>query len=528
MIWARGRGAAGVSTLDRRLLPVFVLSRRAKWPKRPFDGFGGRAVQQNKHHTKVNTVQLDPFKGSDDAFMSPSDRRLRLSTLVRLRWLAVIGQLTAIAVVTGWLGYQLPLAPCLVIISVSAWINVILSIRYPARYRLPVEYATGLLTYDILQLSGLLYLTGGIDNPFSLLLVAPVTVSAATLPLANTILLGLIAIASTLALSVWSMPLPWPQGQVFELPAMYRAGLATALVSGMTFLGLYAWRLTKDGRDMSAALAATELVLAREQKLHALDGLAAAAAHELGTPLSTITLIAKELELQLPGESPMMEDIRLLKTQSLRCRDILRKLTREPTETDPQYTGLLIREMLEEAAAPYRRQGKKIIDVIARPLPHASGDGAREPISERKPGVIYGFGNILENAADFAEARVKALAEWDDSIIVVTLSDDGPGFDPSMIDSLGEPYVTTRPAGTKIASKSLTGVEEAHGLGLGFFIAKTLLERSGARLALENRPEPDHGAMVRITWPRAAFERLDPQDQAREQVQLEAGRTQTA
>jgi two-component system, sensor histidine kinase RegB len=464
-------------------------------------------------------VQFDPFKGSEGPFLASADKRLRLSTLVRLRWMAVLGQLAAIGVVTVGLGYKLPLAACLVMISVSAWINVLLSIKYPARYRLPVSYATALLTYDILQLAGLLYLTGGIDNPFSLLLVAPVTVSAATLPIANTLLLGLVGIAATLGLSVWSLPLPWAEGQVFEHPVMYRVGMVTALVAGMTFLALYAWRLTKEGHDMSAALAATELVLAREQKLHALDGLAAAAAHELGTPLSTITLIAKELELMLPKESPMLEDIQLLKTQSLRCRDILRKLTQEPTETDPQYTGLLIREMLEEAAAPYRRAGKKIIDVHARPMPHASGEGANEPISERKPGVIYGFGNILENAADFAESRVKALAEWDDTMIVVTLSDDGPGFHPQLIDTLGEPYVTSRPAGSKVARKSGAGGVEAHGLGLGFFIAKTLLERSGARLALENRVLPDHGAIVRITWPRASFERIDEPAFKREQVQ---------
>jgi two-component system, sensor histidine kinase RegB len=475
-------------------------------------------VRQEKQKGEVN-VQLDPFQVSDELLLSPSDRRLRLSTLVRLRWMAVIGQLVTIAVVTIVLGYKLPLAPCLVLISISAWVNVLLSIKYPARYRLTVDFATALLVYDVLQLTGLLYLTGGINNPFSLLLVAPVTVSAATLPVANTIILGLTAIVATLGLSIWSMPLPWSEGQVFELPPMYRAGVATALVSGMIFLGLYAWRLTKEGRDMSAALAATELVLSREQKLHALDGLAAAAAHELGTPLSTITLIAKELELQLPADSPMLDDIKTLKTQSLRCRDILRKLTHEPTETDPQYTGLLIREMLEEAASPYRRAGKKVIDVIARPLPHASGDGAKEPISERKPGVIYGIGNILENAADFAESRVWALAEWDDTILVVTLSDDGPGFDPSLIDTLGEPYVTTRPAGSKVTAKTKSGVDEAHGLGLGFFIAKTLLERSGARLALENKVEPNHGAIVRITWARSAFERIDAPAFKREPLQ---------
>jgi two-component system, sensor histidine kinase RegB len=440
---------------------------------------------------------------------SPTDRRLRLHTLVRLRWLAVIGQLAAIGVVSLGLGFKLPLAACLVVVAVSAWINVILSIRYPARFRLPITYAMALLAYDILQLSALLYLTGGIDNPFVFLLVAPVTVSAATLPIGNTIVLGILGILCTIVLAIWSLPLPWETGELLQLPPLYRAGLAVSVMSGMIFLGLYAWRLTKEGRDMSAALSATELVLSREQQLHALDGLAAAAAHELGTPLSTITLVTNELERQIGKDSPILEDIQLLRAQAQRCRDILRKLTKEPAEQDPHYTGLLIQEMLTEAALPYQGEVKKIA-VISRPLPHASGAAVAEPLSERKPGVIYGFGNIMENAVDFAETRVEALAEWDDDVIIVTISDDGPGFKPSMIDALGEPYVTTRPAGSRVIETGKNGalkIEEAHGLGLGFFIAKTLLERSGARLSLENRSAPAHGAIVRITWPRRTFER---------------------
>jgi two-component system, sensor histidine kinase RegB len=440
---------------------------------------------------------------------SPADRRLRLHTLVRLRWLAVLGQFTAIGVVSIGLGFQLPLAACLVVVAVSAWINVILSIRYPARFRLPVNYATWLLAYDILQLTALLYLTGGIDNPFALLLIAPVTVSAATLPPSNTIALGLLGIVCTIVLAIWYLPLPWEAGELVELPPLYRVGLAISVMSGMIFLGLYAWRLTKEGRDMSAALSATELVLSREQQLHALDGLAAAAAHELGTPLSTITLVTNELERQIAKDSPLLEDIQLLRAQAQRCRDILRKLTKQPSAQDPHYTGLLMQEMLTEAALPYEGRGK-IISVVARPMPHASGAAAAEPLSERKPGVIYGFGNIMENAVDFAGTRVDALAEWDDENIVVTIIDDGPGFKPSMIDTLGEPYVTTRPAGSRVLEAGPNGtfnLEEAHGLGLGFFIAKTLLERSGARLSLENREPPAHGAIVRITWPRGAFER---------------------
>ena len=228
--------------------------------------------------------------------VDPVDSRLRLHTIVRLRWIAVLGQLAAICAVSFGLGFSLPIGMCLTVIALSAWLNVFLAIWYPSRHRLSVRFATGLLAYDIVQLAALLFLTGGIDNPFTMLIVAPVTVSAATLPLRNTIVLGLLALAAAGLLVVEHQPLPWYEGAPFELPLMFKLGVFAAVCACTTFLALYAWRLTKESRQMSAALAATDLVLAREQKLHALDGLAAAAAHELGTPLSTIAVVTRELE----------------------------------------------------------------------------------------------------------------------------------------------------------------------------------------------------------------------------------------
>lgn len=433
------------------------------------------------------------------------ESRLRLQTIVRLRWLAVLGQILAVSVVSAGLGFPLPIGPCLFLISLSAWLNVYLSIRYPARHRLSVRFAIATLAYDILQLAALLYLTGGIENPFSMLLVAPVTVSAATLPLRNTIVLGLIAIAAASFITFYSEPLPWRAGEVLSIPQLYRLGILAAVVSSITFLALYAWRISKEGRLMSAALAATELVLAREQKLHALDGLAAAAAHELGTPLSTIYLITSEMQRQAESGNPFHEDITLLKEQSKRCREILQKLTRRnPEEQDPLHSILPVEEMLNEAAAPYQL-GRVPIVVTAKPAPDAPVDARKEPVGARRPGVIYGLGNIIENAADFATTRVDITAEWTADLVVVTVMDDGPGFQPELIDSIGEPYITTRPAGHKKSADGSAG-RKASGLGLGFFIAKTLLERSGARLALENRSPPEHGAVIRVIWRRAAFE----------------------
>ncbi|MFN3625183.1 MAG: ActS/PrrB/RegB family redox-sensitive histidine kinase [Hyphomicrobium sp.] len=427
----------------------------------------------------------------------PVNNRLRLHTIIRLRWIAVLGQFAALSIVSFGLGFYVPIGACLTVIALSAWLNVFLAIWYPSRHRLSVPYATGLLVYDILQLATLLFLTGGMDNPFAMLMVAPVTVSAATLPLRNTIALGLLALASAAVLVVAHEPLPWYPGVELELPVVYKLGAFAALCVSTTFIALYAWRLTKEARQMSAALTATDIVLAREQKLHALDGLAAAAAHELGTPLSTIVLVTKELEHGVKTDDPIREDIALLKAQALRCREILQKLTRHPSEEDPMHARVSVRDMLEEAAAPYFSD-KVAINIAAAPA-ETAGDARRQAEVERRPGVIYGLGNIIENATEFANSRVDVTAAWSTGGLVVTIADDGPGFPAEVMDNIGEPYVTTRPAETE------DGVleEDSTGLGLGFFIAKTLLERSGATVSLANRTRGGSGAIVTVGWPRA-------------------------
>jgi two-component system sensor histidine kinase RegB len=310
----------------------------------------------------------------------------------------------------------------------------------------------------------------------------------------------MLALASTALLTYYAMPLPWYPESALTNPMLYKVGIFSAVAASMPFLALYVWRLTKEGRQMSAALAATELVLAREQKLHALDGLAAAAAHELGTPLSTITLVTNELDRQMPKDSPHRDDILLLRSQAQRCREILQKLTRRPPDEDPLHSRLSVKEMLHEAAEPYM-EARARVHIRANPVPGATGPEARQPVGARRPGVIYGLGNIIENAVDYAASRVEIGAEWDGQSVTVLIGDDGPGFKPEVIDTLGEPYVTTR-AGVR---RERSG-KKVSGLGLGFFIAKTLLERSGARLHLENRPAPEHGALVRITWSMTAFE----------------------
>ena len=425
------------------------------------------------------------------------DSRLRLVTIVRLRWLAILGQLLAIFVVHFGLGFALPLGSCLSFIALSAWLNVYLVVRFPARHRLSIGHATLMLVYDLIQLTALLYLTGGVENPFMMVMLAPVTVSAGSLPPRNTVMLGMLTTIAVVILATTHMPLPYYAGMRLDLPILYQYGYLAALGACMMFMALYASRLARESRQMSAALAATDQVLAREQKLHALDGLAAAAAHELGTPLSTIVLVAKELERDAttPG---MREDLELLRSQALRCREILAKLTKRPSEQDPLHAHLSVTELLDESAGPYRHHGKPIL-IQASPRNDAvvSQD---EPVGERRPGVIYGLGNLIENAIDFAKSAVEIRADWTDRLVEVSILDDGPGFPADVIETLGEPYVTTRANGGRM------GNGESTGMGLGFFIAKTLLERSGATITLANRSGPTHGASVRISWPRAVFE----------------------
>ena len=418
-------------------------------------------------------------------------RNVRLDTLVRLRWLAITGQTIAVLGVYYGLDFPLPIYACLAVVALAAWLNVALRLRFHKTQRLDPDRAALLLAFDIAELAVLLFLTGGLQNPFAFMFLGPVLLSATALPPRYTLMLGGFAVICATALVFVHFPLPWRGEDPLRLPPIYMMGVWLSILLAIGFIGVYAWQITEESRQLANALAATELVLAREQHLSQLDGLAAAAAHELGTPLSTIAVIAKELENAIRADSPQGEDVRLLREQATRCRDILGKLT-ELSASGAPFDRVSLAALLEEAVAPHRNFG---VDIVVK----ISGDRQAEPACGRNPAILYGLGNLLENAVDFARERVLVEARWNDDVVDVSISDDGPGFAPEIMARLGEPYVTSRPG-----SSTET---EAVGLGLGFFIAKTLLERAGGRLTFENRAVPERGAIVHVRWRRADFER---------------------
>ncbi|MEG6508340.1 ActS/PrrB/RegB family redox-sensitive histidine kinase [Methyloligella sp. 2.7D] len=429
--------------------------------------------------------------------------RLRLQTMVRLRWLAILGQSATVVGVYWVLGIDLPIAGCLIAIACSAWLNVALRLVYPASQRLPSRAALLMLAYDILQMAALLYLTGGLENPFSFLLVAPVTVSAATQPPRVTLALGALTILLASLLTVYHHPLPWFEPGGLQLPFYYVLGIWATVVSGLMFIGFYSWRTAEEGRRMAEALAAAEMVLAREQRLSALDGLAAAAAHGLGTPLATISVVSKELLRDVEEGDPRHDDLALLRSQAERCREILAQLAAKAEQNDLIVSRMPVTQLMEEVVAPHRLVTVPI-EIKTGPPPGVEPEtpAAREPVMQRNPGVLYGLGNLIENAIDFAANKVETEAVWTADEVRITIADDGTGFPADVLEQLGEPFVTTRPS----ESWGEEAPDEHIGMGLGFFIAKTLLERSGARLKLANRDKSPGGAVVTVIWPRARFE----------------------
>ncbi|RBI84712.1 sensor histidine kinase [Rhodosalinus halophilus] len=429
----------------------------------------------------------------------PGQRRrnwIRLRTLILLRWMAISGQLTAVALAHWGLGIELELGLCITAIGAAVIVNLIATFVFPETKRLSERETAALALFDILQLGALLYLTGGLHNPFALLLLGPVTVSASVLTLRPTLLLGGVAVAVVTALGVVYLPLRTGAGDELRMPEMLVAGTWAALVIALVFLSIYSRRVSSEMHAMSDALSATQMALAREQKLTDLGGVVAAAAHELGTPLATIKLTSAELMEDLDDRPDLREDAALIRDQADRCRDILRSMGRAGKE-DLHTKQAPLEEVVREAVEPHEERGKRI---ERRTAPSVAG---AQPSVLRRPEIIHGLRNLVQNAVDFARSAVWVETGWTADRIWVRIADDGPGFPPQVLARIGEPFMRSRRAERERGQRP--GYE---GMGLGLFIAKTLLERSGADLTFANGGYAAdggaeiRGALVEVSWPR--------------------------
>jgi two-component system sensor histidine kinase RegB len=412
--------------------------------------------------------------------------RISLRRLVLIRSVAVSGQAATLLAVHFLLGFKLPLLPALVVVGCSVLLNLGALLYHRAGTRLGETAAALYLAYDTLQLAVLLYLTGGLENPFSILMLAPITVAATALSQRPVIILAALAVAAITVLGLMHDPLPWRGSSPFVFPPDLVLGIWVALVIATAFIGGYTLSVAQEARRLRDAVAATQLALAREQRVSAVGALAAAAAHELGSPLATIAVVAKELARELPADSPHAEDAALLLSQSERCRHILAELAHQPVEDGSSpYTSLPISALIEAAGIPYHDARIRLI-IATTGAPEDD-----EPLVQRSPEIMHGLNNLMQNAVQFARHEVSVTIFWDRETVTVEIADDGPGFPPHLLGRLGEPYLSTR-AG-----------DQDH-MGLGIFIAQSLLERSGATLNFDNLI--DGGAHVVISWNRANLE----------------------
>ncbi|MCI2400028.1 sensor histidine kinase RegB [Aliiroseovarius subalbicans] len=431
----------------------------------------------------------------------PEQSWVRLRTLIVLRWVAILGQIVALSVAQNFFHLDLDLGLCAFVVGLSVVANLISLVVYPENTRLNEWHATGMLLFDTAQLAMLLFLTGGLHNPFAMLIVVPVTVAATALSLRATLLIGATTIILATLIALYHVPLRNQMGLIQRMPEIFVFGHWAAVVIAVFFVGLYTRRISSEMQSMSQALLATQMALAREQKLTDLGGVVAAAAHELGTPLATIKLVSSELSDELEGNEVLYEDARLIGEQADRCKVILQSMGRAGKD------DLLLRQaplsaVIDEAAEPHSGRGKEIVI--------ETGGGMIDPHDQptvlRLPELVHGLRNLIQNAVDFAATTVWVETSWSDSTITLRVIDDGRGYSPNVIGRIGDPFMRRRRS-----SQDQDQRPEYEGMGLGLFIAKTLLERTGAELSFANGAEPytgrtrpgqKSGAIAEIVWAR--------------------------
>jgi len=443
------------------------------------------------------------IESNQDLF--PESKRgewIRLRTMIFIRWVAVTGQLAAIIIAFQYFELALDLSLCFFAVGLSALANIVASLFFPESKRLSELENVFMILFDLFQLAFLLFLTGGLNNPFSFLLIAPVVVSAAALKKRSTFIIGSAAVFIVTLLSHFYIPLESLSGKTLTIPDIFLFGNWIAISTGIVFLAFYSNRVTSELNTMSDALFATQAALSREQKLTDLGGVVAAAAHELGTPLATIKLTSSELIEELKNFPELHDDAILIRDQADRCGDILNGMGGAGKD-DLQMHQTLLAEIIREAAEPHSQRGVTIETKIS----DGHKGGIDEPYIIRRPEIIHGLRNMIQNAVDFATSKVWVESSWTKESITITISDDGYGYPPNLLGRLGDPFL-----GAKIGKENRQGYE---GMGLGLFIAKTLLERTGAKISFSNGDRNQtsahskreaSGAIVEIYWPRKKVE----------------------
>ncbi len=414
-------------------------------------------------------------------FRTKENLNLDKSTLTILRYIAIFGQFIAINIVFFYLDLKFPIKVSYFVIFIGLLTNLFLQFRVKVN-QLKDTYASLFLLYDLFQLSALLYLTGGILNPFSILMIIPTIVSSTFLSMGTTIILGLITSLLLFVISFIHLPLPGLDSNIFSVPNYYTIGILISILIGLIFLSYFGIRFAGETKKRSEALNKLQEVISKEYELESLGGQAAAAAHSLGTPLATISVVAKELKKEIGNDKEYSKDIDLLISQTKRCSEILKKISKKQIEEDNFLSSIMFEDLLQEIIDSFKETSSKYIDLVV--------DNDENKISIRRtPEIIYGLRNFIGNAVKFSKSKVLISLKSDKNIIEIKINDDGPGIPEDIIQKIGEPYIKSK-------SKELSSNS---GLGLGSFLGKTLLERQGAKLTFKKNGDLG-GALVILSW----------------------------
>ena len=402
-------------------------------------------------------------------------------TLINLRWIAISGQLIAINTVYFYLNLEFPIKISYAIIVIGLFTNIYLQFKIKTS-ELKDVYASLFLLYDLIQLSALLYLTGGISNPFSILLIIPAIVSSTFLSMGTTIILGIITFICLIFLTIFHYPLPGIHEEGITFPTLYLTGYLLAIIIGLIFLSYFGIKFAGENKRRSDAISKLQQVIAKEYELESLGGQAAAAAHSLGTPLATISVVASELKKEIGNNKEISKDIDLIVSQTQRCGEILKKISKKQIKEDSFFKNINLENLLEEIIENFKETSSKNIYLI-------TSEDKNKKNFKRTPELVYGLRNFIGNAVKFSRSSVEIKITSNDRIVKVSINDDGPGFPDDVIEILGEPYIKSKSSLVKSNS----------GTGLGTFLGKTLLERQMANLTF-TKDNNLGGASVVIIW----------------------------